>query len=248
MEDALRYARHAALADVGEAGQARLGAATALVVGAGGLGCPAAQYLAGGGVGRLLLNDFDRVDASNLPRQILFTPDDIGRLKVDAARDRLVAINPAVAVETLPDRLDAAALGRAVAAADVVLDCTDNFSTRLAVNAACVDARTPLVTGAAVRFEGHIVVFSNRGGGPCVRCVYDDEDDWLGDCQGNGVLAPVPGVIGAMMAIEAMLLLIGLAPPHESRLTLWDGRHGQWQSVTVKPDPDCPVCSRSTPD
>lgn len=241
--DRLRYARHTALAGVGEDGQARLAAATALVIGVGGLGCPAAQYLAGGGVGRVLLNDFDRVDVSNLPRQVLFTPDDVGELKVDAAERRLAAVNPAVVIETLAERLDGPALTDAVARADVVLDCTDNFSTRLAVNAACVAGNKPLVTGAAVRFEGHIAVFANRAGGPCLRCIYDDEDDWLGDCQGNGVLAPVPGVIGAMMAVEAMLLMITGASSLESRLLLWDGRYGQWQSVDVKPDPDCPVCS-----
>lgn len=242
MDATTRYARQIALAEIGEAGQAQLAAATVLIVGVGGLGCAAAQYLACGGIGRLILNDFDRVDSSNLPRQVLFTPEDVGKLKVDAAERRLHALNPEAAVETLPDRLDRAGVGDAVARADLVLDCSDNFATRLAVNRACVERGRPLVSGAAVRLEGQVGVFPNRSGGPCYRCVYDDEDSWLGDCQGNGVLAPVPGVIGAMMAVEAMLLAAGHASALAGRLLLWDARYGQWERTVIKPDPGCPVC------
>jgi molybdopterin/thiamine biosynthesis adenylyltransferase len=237
-----RYARQVALADVGEDGQARIGRGAALIVGLGGLGCPAAQFLATSGIGRLVLNDFDRVDETNLPRQILYTADDVGKLKVDAASARLRALNPGVQVTTLPERLDGPALDAAVSSADVVLDGSDNFATRFAVNRACVARGTPLVSGAAVRLEGQIAVFPNGAGEPCYSCLYDDEDEWLGDCQGNGVLAPVPGVIGTLMAAEALKLLLGWDSALRGRLLLWDAKRGEWQSVTLRQDPDCEVC------
>lgn len=243
---AKRYARQVALADVGEAGQARIGAGRVLIVGLGGLGCPAAQFLATSGVGTLVLNDFDRVDESNLPRQILYTATDVGRLKVDAAAERLRALNDGVHVATLPERLDGAGLEAAVGTADVVLDGSDNFATRFAVNRACVTRGKPLVSGAAVRVEGQIAVFPNRAGEPCYSCLYDDEDEWLGDCQGNGVLAPVPGVIGTMMAAEALKILLGWESALHNALLLWDAKRGDWQRVVLRRDPECEVCgSRS---
>jgi molybdopterin/thiamine biosynthesis adenylyltransferase len=237
-----RYARQIALADVGVEGQAKLGAARVLVVGMGGLGCPAALYLATSGIGRLVLNDFDRVDETNLPRQILYTPEDVGALKVDAARKRLLALNPDVDVAVQTERLDGAALEAAVGNADVVLDGTDNFAARFAVNRACVARRVPLVSGAAVRVEGQIAVFPNDGDGPCYACLYNDEDEWLGDCQGNGVLAPVPGVVGTLMAEEALKLVLGWPSSLRNRLLLWDAKRGDWQSVALKRDPACVVC------
>jgi molybdopterin/thiamine biosynthesis adenylyltransferase len=237
-----RYARQVALGDVGVEGQAKLAAARVLVVGLGGLGCPAALYLATSGVGRLVLNDFDRVDETNLPRQILYGPEDVGALKVDAARKRLRALNPDVDVAVRPERLDGGALEAAVGDADVVLDGTDNFATRFAVNRACVARRVPLVSGAAVRVEGQIAVFPNDGEGPCYACLYNDEDEWLGDCQGNGVLAPVPGVIGTLMAQEALKLVLGWPSSSRNRLLLWDAKRGDWQSVALKRDPHCTVC------
>jgi len=237
-----RYARHVALADLGEAGQAALGSGSALIVGLGGLGCPAAQFLASSGIGRLVLNDFDRVDETNLPRKILYTAEDVGKLKVEAAAARLRAVNPDVAVTTLAERLDESALAAVVASVDVVLDGSDNFATRFAVNRACVAQRKPLVSGAAVRLEGQIAVFSNRAGEPCYSCLYDDEDEWLGDCQGNGVLAPVPGVIGTLMAAEALKLLLGWDSESRGRLLLWDAKRGDWQSVKLARDPECEVC------
>jgi adenylyltransferase/sulfurtransferase len=242
----VRYARQIALAEIGPQGQRKIAAARALIVGLGGLGCPAAQYLASSGMGGLVLNDFDRVDESNLPRQILFAPQDVGALKVEAARRRLLTMNPAVDVECLTERLDAAQLRAAVESVNVVLDCTDNFTVRQAINAACVAAGVVLVSGAAVRLEGQIAVFPNRGEGPCYRCIYNDEDEWLGNCQGNGVLAPVPGVIGAMMAVETLRIATGARSALESRLLLWDATFGQWQAVAIRPDPQCPVCQDST--
>jgi adenylyltransferase/sulfurtransferase len=237
-----RYARQIALADVGAEGQARLGRARVLIVGLGGLGCPAALYLATSGIGRLVLNDFDRVDETNLPRQILYGPEDVGALKVEAAKKRLTALNPEVEVVCLPERLDAAALDAAIDGVDVVLDGTDNFAARFAVSKACVARHVPLVSGAAVRVEGQIAVFLNRGDGPCYSCLYNDEDEWLGDCQGNGVLAPVPGVIGTLMAEEAQKLVLGWQSSLHNRLLLWDAKRGEWQSVALKKDPECAVC------
>jgi adenylyltransferase/sulfurtransferase len=239
-----RYARQIALADVGAEGQAKLGRTRMLVVGLGGLGCPAALYLATSGVGRLVLNDFDRVDETNLPRQILFGPEDVGALKVEAAKKRLTALNPGVDVAVLAERLDAPALEAAVGDVDIVLDGTDNFTTRFAVNRACVARRVPLVSGAAVRVEGQIAVFPNDGAGPCYACLYNDEDEWLGDCQGNGVLAPVPGVIGTLMAEEALKLAMGWGSSLRNRLLLWDAKRGDWQNVALKRDPECVVCGR----
>jgi len=237
-----RYARHVALAEVGAEGQARLAAARMLVVGLGGLGCPAAQYLASSGVGSLVLNDFDTVDVSNLPRQILFSAADIERPKVDAAADALRRLNPAVDVECLAERLSSEALTEAVARVDVVLDCTDNFTTRLAINRAAVAASKPLVSGAALRLEGQIAVFENAPGGACYRCLYSEDDEMLGSCEGNGVLAPVPGVIGCLMAVEALLLVIRGGSRQNGRLRLWDAVTGEWQSIALAPNPDCPVC------
>jgi adenylyltransferase/sulfurtransferase len=237
-----RYARQVALADIGEEGQARLGAGGALIVGLGGLGCPAAQFLASSGVGRLVLNDFDRVDETNLPRQILYTAEDVGRLKVDAAAARLRALNPGVAITTLAERLDERALDAAVAGVDVVLDGSDNFATRFAVNRACVAHRKPLVSGAAVRLEGQIAVFTNRAATACYSCLYDDEDEWLGDCQGNGVLAPVPGVIGTLMATETLKLLLGWDSSLQGALLLWDAKRGDWRRVALRQVPGCEIC------
>ncbi|MEE8237220.1 MAG: HesA/MoeB/ThiF family protein [Gammaproteobacteria bacterium] len=240
--DSTRYARHIALPEIGESGQARIAAAKVLIVGLGGLGCPAAQYLATSGVGSLVLNDFDRVDESNLPRQILFRPADVGELKVDAARAHLEALNPAVNIRRVADRLEPEALEAEIAEASLVLDGSDNFATRLAVNRGAVRSGTPLVFGAALRFEGQVGVFLNDGQGPCYRCLYDDEDEWLGDCQGNGVLAPVPGVVGTIMAVEALKLLLGFGSQLSRRILLWDARSGDWQGVGLNVAPDCPEC------
>ena len=237
-----RYARHEALPEIGETGQARIREGRVLIVGMGGLGCPAAQYLAGSGVGTLILNDFDRVDESNLPRQVLYEPRDVGELKVDVAQRRLSLVNPDMQISCLSERLDSKTLLSHVQSVSVVLDGTDNFTTRLAVNRAAVRARVPLVTGAAVRFEGQLCVFPNDGTGLCYRCLYNDEDEWLGNCQGNGVVAPVPGVIGTLMALEALKLLLGLDSALRNRLHLWDGKRGEWRDVALKVDPECLDC------
>ena len=247
MSHSERFARHVALDAIGEAGQTRIGAASVMVVGVGGLGCPAALYLATSGAGRLVLNDFDVVDESNLPRQVLFRPGDVGRRKVHVAAEVLSTLRPDLSVDALTDRLDESGFVDALKAVDIVLDCTDNFATRLVLNAACVRARVALVSGAALRHEGQVAVFANQGTGPCYRCLYSEADEMLGSCQGNGVLAPVPGVIGTLMANEALLRIATGNAPLEGRLLLWDGLRGSWQSLGLQADPDCPVCSRRTP-
>ena len=242
MTDVKRYARHVALAEIGAKGQQKLAAASVLIVGLGGLGCPAAQYLASSGVGTLILNDFDRVDVSNLPRQILFADAAVGQRKTDAAAATLARLNPGVKVDCRSERLEDDALRKVVRAADVVLDCTDNFVTRLAINRACVTELRPLVSGAALRFEGQLAVFENGPGEPCYRCLYSEDDERLGDCVGNGVLAPVPGLIGGAMAVEALKLIALGHSNLNGRLLLHDALTASWQSVDLSQDPECPVC------
>jgi adenylyltransferase/sulfurtransferase len=242
---AARYARHLALPQLGAAGQARLAQARVFVVGLGGLGSVAAMYLAGAGAGHLVINDFDRIDETNLPRQVLFTAADIGRFKAKAAAARLTQLNPGVQVTALDRRLDDDALASQAAAADVVLDCTDNFATRLAVNAACVRARRPLVSGAAIRFEGQVAVFTAPGGGgPCYRCLYAEDDENLAGCAGQGIFAPVAGTIGAVMAGEALKLLAGVEAGLRNRLWIHDGLAGANRIITLRRNPGCPACAR----
>lgn len=240
----MRYARQLSLPEIGEAGQARLAASGVLVVGLGGLGCPAAVYLAAAGVGRLVLNDFDRVDISNLQRQILYREGDAGRGKAETAAERLLDMNPALDARPLPRRLDQADLREQVAACDVVLDGSDNYGTRFGVNEACLAARRPLVSGAAIRFEGQLAVFRNDlPDAPCYRCLYDEQGDDMETCSGGGILGPVAGVVGAHMAVETIKLILGIGEPVQNRLLLYDGLQGRWRQVSLKRDPTCPACA-----
>jgi len=241
--DPVRYARHLALAQVGESGQRRLEQASVLVVGLGGLGSVASLYLANAGVGHLVINDFDRVDATNLPRQILFRESDVGEYKTHATAERLRAANSALHVSVLNRRLDADELRDAVGACTLVLDCTDNFPTRLQLNGACVAMRKPLVTGAAIRFEGQVAVFPNdEVTGPCYRCLYSDEDENFANCAGQGVLATVAGTIGALIATETLKLLLGLDSGLRNRLWIYDGLSGATRMVAIPKVPACPAC------
>ena len=237
-----RHARHLALAQVGAGGQARIGAGTALLIGVGGIGCSAASYLASGGVGHLLLCDFDSVDVTNLGRQILYGPDDIGKLKAPQAAARLARINPDIQVTTITERLDDTAMAQAVAQADVVLDGTDNFATRFQVNDACVRAGTCLISGAAIRLEGQLAVFGpDFTASPCYRCLYQEADESLDNCAGNGVLGPVPGAIGTLMAVEALMFLAGIESPR-GVLRLFDARRGEFRAVSIAKRDNCPAC------
>jgi adenylyltransferase/sulfurtransferase len=242
-DERVRYSRHLALPQFGPEGQQRLAKASVLVVGLGGLGTVAALYLANAGVGRLLLNDFDRVDASNLPRQILYRQADCGEYKARAAARALLGLNPAVQVTALDQRLAEAALAEAVAGVDAVLDCTDNFASRVLLNAACLAARKPLVSGAAIRFEGQVALFRHDlGRGPCYRCLYTEEDENLADCAGQGILAPVAGMVGTLQATEALKLLVGIDSGLHNRLWVHDAISGRSHRVAISQRPDCPAC------
>ncbi|MGI9329879.1 MAG: HesA/MoeB/ThiF family protein [Gammaproteobacteria bacterium] len=244
--DSLRYSRQLALPQIGPAGQAQIAGGSALIIGLGGLGATAALYLGNAGVGHLVINDFDRVDATNLPRQILFTGADVGEFKTHAAAETLNRYNPELKVSILNRRLSANELDDAVRGCDVVLDCTDNFATRLDINRACVDARTPLVSGAAIRFEGQLAVFNaTQSGSPCYQCLYSEADENLDDCAGQGILAPVAGMVGCMMATEAIKLLAGLNSELVGRLWVYDGLAGTSRSLGISPNPACPVCGKA---
>lgn len=237
-----RHARHLALAQVGAAGQERISNATALLIGVGGIGCPAASYLAASGVGHLVLCDFDTVDVTNLGRQILYGPDDIGKAKAEVAAERLAAINPDIEITALDRRLDDESLAVHVGSADVVLDGSDNFATRFQVNDACVASDTCLISGAAIRLEGQVTEFGpDYSTSPCYRCLYKEADESLENCAGNGVLGPVPGTIGTLMAVEALKFLVGIESPR-GVLRLFDATSGEFRAVAISKRNDCPVC------
>ena len=243
-EQLLRYSRHILLDEIGVEAQSRLLAASALIVGAGGLGSPAAMYLASAGVGRIVLADDDAVDLTNLQRQILHRQDAIGLPKVESGRRTLAALNPDIAVQPLAMRLDGARLAEAVSAVSVVLDCSDNFATRHAVNRACVAARVPLVSGAAIRFDGQLAVFDTRqDDSPCYHCLFPEgEDVDEVRCATMGVFAPLVGIVGAMQAAEALKLAGRFGAPALGRLMMIDARSMRVDSVRVRRDPDCAVC------
>lgn len=240
----LRYSRHILLSEFGVEGQRRLGEAHALVVGAGGLGCPAALYLASSGIGRITIADADRVDLTNLQRQILYRTESVGARKVDAASAALAAVNPEVAVTALAERLDAAGAEALVASADVVLDCSDNFATRHALNRACVRHRKPLVSGAAIRFDGQLGVFDLRSdASPCYACLFpEDSQAEEVQCAVMGVLAPLTGMVGALQAAEAIKLLSGAGETLSGRLLLIDALHAEFRTVRISRDPGCAAC------
>jgi adenylyltransferase/sulfurtransferase len=242
----LRYSRHILLDELGVDAQARFAAAHALVVGAGGLGNPAAQFLASAGIGTVTLVDADVVDLTNLQRQILFAMDDVGTPKVAAAARRIAAINPEVRVVQAAQRVGATELAALVAAADVVLDCTDNFATRHAINRACVTARKPLVSGAAIRFDGQVSVFDVRDpAAPCYHCLFGEGEDLEETrCATMGVFAPLVGIVGATQAAEALKLVAGVGRPLVGRLLLIDALAMEWREVRVPRDPACPVCAQ----
>jgi len=244
-EQLLRYSRHILLPEIGIEGQQRLLASRALVIGAGGLGSPIALYLAASGVGRLTLCDHDKVDLTNLQRQIVHDSGTIGLPKVESAQRRLHAINPQVRVEAVEARIGEAELDTLVADADVVLDGTDNFATRHAINRACVRHRRPLVSGAGVRFDGQVSVFDLRASdSPCYHCLFPEEGD-LEEmrCAVMGVFAPLVGIIGSVQAAEALKVLMGVGQPLVGRLLLLDALSMQWRSVRLQKDPGCKVCS-----
>ena len=245
-EALLRYSRHIMLAAVDIEGQQRLLDGHALVIGAGGLGSPVALYLAAAGVGRLSIADADVIEISNLQRQIAHRQADLGCNKAESAAAAASALNSGCEIVPLTAYLDGEALATAVAVADVVLDCTDRFASRYAINRACVEAGRPLVSGAAIRFSGQLAVFDPRDSqGPCYACLYppaaDGGDDDELRCAENGVIGPLVGLIGCFQALEAIKLLSGAGRPHRG-LSTFDGLDGEWRRFNVLRDPGCPVC------
>lgn len=238
-----RYSRHTSLEQIGESGQALIRASHVLIVGLGGLGSPAAMYLAAAGVGRLTLADFDTVEVSNLQRQIAHTTDRVGQLKTDSAKQACLDINPECRIDTLDYALDADDLDELLAACMVVLDCSDNFPTRFAVNAACVKQAVPLVSGAAIRFDGQISVYDSRqSDAPCYRCLYSDTDGATDSCAQAGILGPVVGMVGCVQAIEALKLICNIGTSLSGRLVLLDGLSMEWNEIRLRRNPECPVC------
>lgn len=240
----LRYSRHILLDEVGVEGQQRLLESHALVVGAGGLGSPVALYLGTAGVGRITIVDHDAVDLTNLQRQIAHNLERVGHPKAESARDAIAAINPEVLVRPLVLRADAQELDELVRDADVVVDCCDNFATRHAINRACFAHGKPLVSGAAIRFDGQVSVFDARSSdSPCYACVFPPDQSFEETrCAVMGVFAPLVGIIGAMQASEALRLLTGVGTSLAGRLQMLDGRTMEWTEMRVRRDPACRVC------
>jgi len=239
----LRYSRQMMLPEIDAEGQQRLANARVLIIGLGGLGSSSSIYLAAAGIGQLVLVDFDNVDLSNLQRQILHTTADIGRPKVESARDCLLAINPDTQITLIDHKLEHDAMEKEVSNADVVVDASDNFETRFAINAACVKTGTPLVSGAAIRLEAQVSVFNpQHAESPCYRCLYGSEASTDQSCTANGVIAPLLGIIGSIQACETMKLIMNIGETLEGRLLLLDALTMEWHTAELRRDPDCPVC------
>lgn len=239
-----RYSRHILLPQVNIAGQHRMLDAHVLIIGLGGLGSPVAMYLAASGVGELTLCDFDQVEISNLQRQIIHQTADIGKSKVESARETLAGLNEDVKINIIDSALQHHDLDKQVRLADVVIDASDNFETRFAINKACVHAATPLVSGSAIRFQGQVAVFCNIGSGPCYHCLYTELCPQVTDsCSDNGVLAPLVGIIGATMAAETLKLIMKIGNSLDGRLLLLNAETMDWRNLRLPRDPKCSVCS-----
>lgn len=240
-----RYSRHTNLNEIGEAGQQALLDSTALIVGLGGLGSPAAMYLAAAGVGRLIFADFDVVEISNLQRQVAHNSHRVGELKSHSAKATCLDLNPTITIETVDAVLDAESLEELVPQCHVVLEGSDNFPTRFAVNEACVKHGVPLVSGAAIRFDGQVSVFAgHKADAPCYRCLYSSDSETAADtCALTGVLSPVVGMIGTVQATEAIKVLAGFGKTLQGRLLLLDGLSMEWREIMLRKNPKCPVCS-----
>ncbi len=241
----LRYSRHMMLPQIEYAGQEKLTQSHALIIGAGGLGAPVSMYLAAAGVGQLTICDFDQVDLSNLQRQIIHTTAAIGENKAVSAQATIARLNPEVKVNIETTRLSAEALAARVASADVVIDCSDNFTTRYLLNQCCFTHKKPLVSGAAIRFEGQLSVFDFRHAeSPCYHCLYPDVgDDQALRCADNGVFAPLVGMIGTAQAGEAIKILLEIGHTMQGRLLLLDALSAEWRTIHLKKDPQCKVCA-----
>lgn len=243
-EQLLRYSRQIMLPQVDVLGQQKLLGSSVLIMGMGGLGSPIAMYLATAGVGHLVLADFDHVELTNLQRQIIHRENCIGMSKVESAAQTLKALNSEIKISTIATRLSNSALLAEIEKVDCVVDGTDNFASRFAINQACVQSQTPLVSGAAIRFEGQVSVFTNTHASPCYQCLYPDTGDELEQtCSDNGVLSPIVGIIGSVQATETLKLLMDIGSTLQARLLLLDALAMEWRSVKLKQDPACPICN-----
>ena len=242
-EKLLRYSRQIMLPQIDLQGQEKLLASRVLIIGMGGLGSPVAMYLAAAGIGHLVLVDDDDVELSNLQRQIAHGTNDIGLKKVESAKQSIHNLNPDIQVTTYAKRLNDKDLSREVLTADVVIDGTDNFSSRFALNKSCLENKTPLVSGAAIRMEGQVSVFNKTPNSPCYRCLYKDEGELDTSCSNNGVLSPVVGIIGSIQATEAIKVILNIGDCLDGKLLVLDALHMEWRTLKLKKDPDCPVCT-----
>lgn len=239
----LRYSRQIMLPQIDMVGQQKIMDASALIIGAGGLGSPASMYLAAAGIGQITIYDNDEVELSNLQRQIAHHTDDIGTDKVISTQNTLKKINPEVEVVAVKERLETNSLNQVIKKTDIVLDCSDNFTTRFAVNQACVINKKPLVSGAAIRFEGQVSVFSlGEENSPCYNCLYKDTGEDVQNCATNGVIAPLTGIIGSIQALEALKIIVNTGQPLIGRLLLLDGLSMQWNEMKLRKNPNCPTC------
>ncbi len=246
-QELLRYSRQIMLPEIDIEGQERLASSTVLIVGLGGLGSPASMYLAAAGVGTLVLVDPDVVELSNLQRQIVHATADIDRLKVESARDHLRTLNPHTEIHIAAKRFYDESAAELLDGVDAVVDGSDNFATRFAVNEACYRYSKPFISGAATRFDGQVSVFRpGQNGGACYRCLFDDTGVEQETCSATGVVAPLLGIIGSIQALETIKVLTGIGDALEGRLLCLDALSMEWRSISVPPDPECPVCSTAS--
>ena len=246
-EQLLRYSRHLLLEEIDVAGQERLLQSHALVIGAGGLGSAAAPYLAAAGLGHITLIDHDQVELTNLQRQIMHTENNVGKSKVNSGKQFLQSLNSSIQIETIEAKATTSLLDELLPSVDIVLDCTDNFSTRHLINASCVKHLIPLVSGSALRFDGQISVFDPRNPtSPCYACIFSPEESFEEvSCASMGIFSPLVGIIGAMQAAQALQVLIGFGEPLVGRMLLWNGRNTQIDEIRISRNPDCLVCGKT---
>jgi len=243
----LRYSRQILLPEIDINGQSLLAESTVVIIGIGGLGSPISMYLAAAGVGKLVLVDHDVVELSNLQRQIVHSTPDLGKNKVVSAKDRLLALNPNVKVKIIPKMLETADFNKLFPSVDAVVDATDNFESRFEINRQCVKHSKPLISGAAIRFEGQVTVFQTSINSPCYRCLYNDDITTAENCIETGVIAPLLGIIGSIQALETLKVLTNTGVSLDGRLLLLDALGMEWQTMKFKKDPKCPVCSTRSP-
>lgn len=242
-DELLRYSRHILLPEIDVSGQEKLLAAHVAIIGIGGLGSPVALYLASSGIGKLSLIDFDSVDLSNLQRQIIHDTDHLGTTKVSSAQGKLAALNPGTSVQVYAEKLSDLEISALIKEVDAVVDCTDNFATRLTINQACVQHQVPLISGAAIRMEGQLMVYDpSIANAPCYACLYQNTAELELNCATTGVAAPLVGIIGSMQAMETLKILVGFGEPATGSLLIFDAANTQWQRFRVTRRADCPAC------